>query len=325
MTTDPAPADEASVDVGPAEVESIDGGSAPLTVVSDAAGRLRLRAPWLTGSVARAVAVEDAVAALTGIRAVHAFHRTGAIVVWYRADRYDRDHLWRTIRGAGRVAADAACDRVPRSQDVSGADVARMVVGGLALALLGVRRYGFRRPAVLGPSGRLLATGVTVFTGYPFIRGAVRSLLGRRGPGTDALVSAATIASLVLRENVVALTVLWLLNIGEHVQDLTMRRTRRAITELLSGNVDSAWVRVTTSAGVVEQQVDLGDLEVGDEVVVYEQVAIPIDGEVIEGSAVVDQSAITGESLPVSIDVGDPVHAGSVVKRGRPEPPAGRV
>ncbi|MFT4164674.1 MAG: cation-translocating P-type ATPase, partial [Microlunatus sp.] len=94
-------------------------------------------------------------------------------------------------------------------------------------------------------------------------------------------------------------------------------RTRRAITELLSGNVDSAWVRVTTSAGVVEQQVDLGDLAVGDEVVVYEQVAIPVDGEVVEGSAVVDQSAITGESLPVSIDVGDQVHAGSVVKRGR--------
>ncbi|WP_373369340.1 hypothetical protein, partial [Mycobacterium intracellulare] len=67
-------------------------------------------------------------------------------------------------------------------------------------------------------SGRLFATGVTVFTGYPFLRGALRSLRSGKA-GTDALVSAATVASLVLRENVVALTVLWLLNIGEYLQD----------------------------------------------------------------------------------------------------------
>ena len=113
-----------------------------------------------------------------------------------------------------------------------------MVIGGAALALLGVRRYVFARPPLLGPSGRMLATGVTVFTGYPFLRGALRSLRSGRA-GTDALVSAATVASLVLRENVVALTVLWLLNIGEYLQDLTLRRTRRAISELLRGSQDT--------------------------------------------------------------------------------------
>ena len=86
-------------------------------------------------------------------------------------------------------------------------------------------------------------TGVTIFTGYPFLRGALRSLRSGRA-GTDALVSAATVASLILRENVVALTVLWLLNIGEYLQDLTLRRTRRAISELLRGSQDTAWVRL---------------------------------------------------------------------------------
>ena len=89
-----------------------------------------------------------------------------------------------------------------------------------------------------------MATGVTVFTGYPFLRGALRSLRSGRA-GTDALVSAATVASLVLRENVVALTVLWLLNIGEYLQDLTLRRTRRAISDLLRGSQDTAWIRLT--------------------------------------------------------------------------------
>ena len=119
-----------------------------------------------------------------------------------------------------------------------------MVIGGAALALLGVRRYVFARPPLLGPSGRVVATGVTIFTGYPFLRGALRSLRSGKA-GTDALVSAATVASLILRENVVALTVLWLLNIGEYLQDLTLRRTRRAISELLRGSQDTAWIRLT--------------------------------------------------------------------------------
>lgn len=128
-------------------------------------------------------------------------------------------------------------------------------------------------------------------------------------------------ASLILRENVVALTVLWLLNIGEYLQDLTLRRTRRAISELLRGNQDTAWVRLTDpSAGsdaATEIQVPIDTVQIGDEVVVHEHVAIPVDGEVVDGEAIVNQSAITGENLPVSVVVGTRVHAGSVVVRGR--------
>ncbi|MDR3654358.1 MAG: manganese-exporting P-type ATPase CtpC, partial [Mycobacterium sp.] len=217
--------------------------------------------------------------------------------------------------------------RAPHSSEIRNTDVLRMVIGGAALALLGVRRYVFARPPLLGPSGRLFATGVTVFTGYPFLRGALRSLRSGRA-GTDALVSAATVASLVLRENVVALTVLWLLNIGEYLQDLTLRRTRRAISELLRGSQDTAWIRLTdgpeagteTTGGpgaATEIQVPIDSLQIGDEVVIHDHVAIPVDGEVVDGEAIVDQSAITGENLPVSIMAGARVHAGSVVVRGR--------
>jgi len=58
-------------------------------------------------------------------------------------------------------------------------------------------------------------------------------------------------------------------------------------------------------------------VQVGDEVVVHDHVAIPVDGEVVDGEAIVDQSAITGENLPVSVTVSAHVHAGSVVVRGR--------
>lgn len=282
------------------------------------AGRARYAVPGLRGSDARAVAVENAVDHVPGVRAVHAFPRTGAVVVWFRPGRCDLDLVEAAIDGALVTPSRALAPRVPRSAEVSNGDLARMVVGGLALLLLGGRRYVLRRPPVLGPGSRTFASAVTIFTGYPFLRGGLRSLVGGKGAGTDALVSAATLASLVLRENVVALTVLWLLNIGEYLQDLTLRRTRNAIRDLLTGTQDEAWVRIAAADGtLVEQQVDVDELEVGDEVVVHEHVAVPVDGVVVDGDGILDQSAITGETLPVAVAVGATVHAGSVLMKGR--------
>ena len=288
-----------------------------LKVVSDAAGRMRVSVEWVQCNSRRAVAVEEAVAKQNGVRAVHAYPRTGSVVVWYSPRRCDRSAVLAAIAGAAHVAAELIPARAPHSSEIRNTDVLRMVIGGAALALLGVRRYVFARPPLVGPSGRAVATGVTVFTGYPFLRGALRSLRSGRA-GTDALVSAATVASLILRENVVALTVLWLLNIGEYLQDLTLRRARRAISELLRGSQDTAWIRLTggPQAGT-EVQVPIDSVEIGDEVVVHDHVAIPVDGEVVDGEAVVDQSAITGETLPVSVMASAQVHAGSVVVRGR--------
>lgn len=285
-----------------------------VVVRSDAAGRIRLTVPWLVGSAARAVAVEDAIGALAGVRAVHAYPRTGSVVVWYAPGRVPRAGVFEALESGSQVPATAAVERTPHSAEVNNGDILRMTVGGAALVLLGVRRYGFRRPPMLGPTSRLVAGGVTIFTGYPFLKGALRSLSGRKAAGTDALVSAATVASLLLRENVVALTVLWLLNIGEYLQDLTLRRTRRAISALLAGSQDTAWVRISDGT---EVSVDIGSLQIGDEVVVHEQVAIPVDGTICDGEAVIDQSAITGENLPVNLSAGDRVYAGSVVMRGR--------
>lgn len=261
------------------------------------------------------MSLEDEVAKVPGVRAVHAYPRTASVVVWYSPKRCDAAAVLDVIADARSDSPTAAAPyRAPHSADVGNADVARMVLGGIALLLLGSRRYVFGRPALLGPTGRVVATGATVITGYPFLRGALQALRGGQSAGTDLLVSAATVASLVLRENVVALTVLWLLNIGEYLQDLTLRRTRRAISNLLQGNQDTAWVRLADGS---EIEVEIGTLAVGDLVVVHDQVAIPVDGEVVDGQAVVDQSAITGETLPVTVSDGMRVHAGSVVARGR--------
>src|SRR6202007_3272855 len=140
-----------------------------LQVVSDAAGRMRVSVEWVRCNSRRAVAVEEAVAKQNGVRAVHAYPRTGSVVVWYSPRRCDRSAVLAAISAAADVAAELIPAREPHSSEVRNTDVLRMVVGGAALALLGVRRYVFARPPVLGSSGRTVATAVTIFTGYPFL------------------------------------------------------------------------------------------------------------------------------------------------------------
>jgi cation-transporting P-type ATPase C len=282
--------------------------------MADAAGRIRFDCPGLRGRPALAVAVEDAVDGVPGTRQVHAYPRTGSAVVWYRPGRRIHEELTAAIEAGLRSDPGAVAGRTPRSADAGSGDLVRLVVGGAALAVLGFRRYGLRRPPLLGRAGRTVATGATIFTGYPFLRGALRSLTGGKGVGTDALVSAATVASLVLRENVVALTVLWLLNIGEYLQDLTLRRSRRAVSELLTGAQTTTWARRPDGT---EAEVDIADVKPDDEVVIHEHVVLPVDGVVVDGEGIVDSSAITGEQLPVSIAAGAQLHAGSVLLRGR--------
>jgi cation-transporting P-type ATPase C len=259
---------------------------------------------------ARAAAAEHALVAADGVRGVRTYARTGSVVVWFDQRRVPMEQLSAALVEACDQVADPAARRTaPASR---GGEITRLAVGGGVLALLALRKLVLRRPRLLGGGGSVAATTVTIFTGYPFFRGAARSLLGRQAGGTDALVTAATVASLLLRENVVALTVLWLLNVGEFLAELTLRRTRRAIRDLIALAEDRVWL--VGEDGEVEAR--LRDLRVGDRVAVYTHAKIPVDGEVVAGEALVDQAAVTGESMPVHADTGDEVYAGTVVVQG---------
>jgi cation-transporting P-type ATPase C len=281
-----------------------------ILVRSAAAGRVRLTVPWLRDRPGCAGLVDERLAGLQGFRALRIFPRTGSVIIWVRPDGLDVDRLVHALDEEPPPAVPARRSRsVP---DSSTGEVGRLVVGGLVLAAVAVHRLVLRRPPWAGGARSGLLGAVTVFSGLPFFRGALRTMTGRQHPGTDTLVTAATVVSLVLRESVVALTVLWLLNIGEFLQTITLRRTRRAIEELLSIGEERVWL---VREGV-EVEVALEDVAVDDVVAVYEHHKIPVDGVVVGGEALVDQAAVTGEALPVYTREGSEVYAGTVVTSG---------
>jgi cation-transporting P-type ATPase C len=105
----------------------------------------------------------------------------------------------------------------------------------------------------------------------------------------------------------------WLIRLGDWIRDLTARGSKRAIAGLMEFQTRSAWLLVNGAVvSIPATQVAAGDL-----VVVYPGEMIPVDGEVIDGDAMIDQKTITGEGLPVSRGKGEAVFAATALREGQ--------
>ncbi len=107
--------------------------------------------------------------------------------------------------------------------------------------------------------------------------------------------------------------VTWLIRFGDWIRDLTAAGSRRAIAELLEFQAKTAWVIRDRSVVSIPAM----DLVVGDEVVVYPGEMIPVDGEILHGTALIDQKTITGEGLPVTRSAGQEAFAATVIHEGQ--------
>jgi heavy metal translocating P-type ATPase len=107
--------------------------------------------------------------------------------------------------------------------------------------------------------------------------------------------------------------VTWLIKLGDWIRDLTAAGQRRAISELLEFQTKTAWVLVDGQV----MSIPAAELKVGDLVVVYPGEMIPVDGEIVDGHATIDQKTITGEGLPVSRGRGEAAFAATVIREGQ--------
>lgn len=170
----------------------------------------------------------------------------------------------------------------------------------------------------------LLAAPVVLWGGWPFHRSAAVNL--RHGATTmDTLVSLGTLVAfawsvaVLVRGNgghvyfEVAAVVTTFLLLGRFAEQRSRRSAGAALRELLSAGVRE--VSRLDDAGR-ERRVPVAELRPGDRFVVRPGERIAVDGEVLDGSAAIDASALTGESVPVEVAAGDPVSAGTIAAGG---------
>ena len=145
----------------------------------------------------------------------------------------------------------------------------------------------------------------------PFLSKGLRCL-GRRRIKVELLDALSIGISAFRRDFGTAGTVMFLLEIGELLEDWTRKKSVADLAESLSLHVDRVWLK--TSAGDV--LTPIGQIRPGDQVVVRAGGIVPLDGVVAQGEATINQASLTGESVPVAKRPGSAVYAGTVVEEG---------
>ena len=151
-----------------------------------------------------------------------------------------------------------------------------------------------------------------VLCGVPIVLGAIVGVVKDHDITADVLVALALIGSLILKEFFAAGEVAFIMQIGSILEDFTSDRAKKGISKLIKLSPKKANLFVDGQIKIIEaDQVKLGDI-----LQVRAGESIPVDGKIIEGSTSIDQSAMTGESIPVEKNPGDLVMSGTINQNG---------
>jgi Zn2+/Cd2+-exporting ATPase len=183
------------------------------------------------------------------------------------------------------------------------------LLGGLMLTFgWAGARLGVFSPAI--SLGFYLAA--YVLAGYDISRHAWHHVVRERRFDTDLLMLAAALGAALLGEWPEGALLLVLFSTGHALEGRALGRAQKAIRGLGGLTPQSALVR----RGTEETELAIRELELGDHVIIKPGERIPVDGSIIQGHSLVDQSPITGESMPISKSPGNSVFAGSINGQG---------
>jgi Cu+-exporting ATPase len=258
--------------------------------------------------------VRGAISKLDGVQSVDVLLASEKAIVQLDPQKVSLPAIRRAVASAGDyfVPEGAASSAAPQVGDFHRrllallalvfASVLAIIVAGEWLGL-----FALLGELVPFPLGLM----VVLAAGWPVFRKVVRATL-RRQIISHTLMAIGALAALIVGEWVTALIVVIFMRVGDYVENFTTESARRAVKELTAIAPQTARVE----RGGEEREVPVSEVNLGEIVVVRPGESIPVDGEVLSGQATLDQSAITGESMPVEAAVGAHVFAATIVKLG---------
>ena len=151
-----------------------------------------------------------------------------------------------------------------------------------------------------------------LIVGLEIVWKAIRNIFRGKVFDEHFLMSIATIGAFVIGEFPEAVAVMLFYQVGELFQDYAVDKSRKSIASLMDIRPDVAYVKRNDKIEKLSPE----EVEIGENIVVKPGEKIPLDGTIVEGSSMVDTSALTGESLPREVGIGDEVLSGCINKNG---------
>ena len=245
-------------------------------------------------------AIEHAVRRLEGVLAANVSYVGQQLRVEYDTTQVGRADIIRRVEGMGYEVPRTGV----RSWLKKRRELVFVVLAGLLLASGWLSGPGFGAAPIVATS---LYFAAYLFGGWDIARHAW-SAARERHLDTDLLMVTAAVGAAILGEFFEGALLLFLFTFGHVLEELALDRARNAVRELAGLSPKTATVR----RGEAEEEVSVDQLELGDELVVRPGSRIPADGTIVGGTSAIDQSPVTGESIPVERAPGDAVFAGTV-------------
>ena len=267
------------------------------TILHEGKGRMRVHVCAVRMTLHRADVLEAYLNGQDNIQKATVYERTGDVVLTYRGSRKDAAALLAAYRFDNEELEVLVTSRDSRKINQEYQEKMVSLVAGRV----------FRKVFLPAP----IAAAYTVWRSIAFVWKGVRCLLHRKLE-VEVLDALSITASLLRGDYSTAGSVMFLLTVGSLLEEWTRKKSLDDLARSMALNVDKVWVR--TPQG--EVLVPLTRVHAGDEVVVRSGNMIPLDGMVLEGEAMVNQAALTGESMPVRKTTGATVYAGTVVEEG---------
>ena len=267
------------------------------TILHESRGRMRVHVCAVRMTLHRADVLEAYLNHQDSVRKATVYERTGDVVLTYTGSRKAAVALL-----AGYRFDNAELDVLVTSQD------SRKINQEYQGKMFDLVAGHFARKLFLPAP---IQAAYTLWRSIAFVWKGVRCLLQRRLE-VEVLDALSISASLLRGDFGTAGSVMFLLNLGSLLEEWTRKKSLDDLARSMALNVDKVWVRAEGG----DVLLPLTRVHAGDEIVVRSGNMIPLDGAVIEGEAMVNQAALTGESMPVRKTEGATVYAGTVVEEG---------
>lgn len=266
-------------------------------IVYDSKGRLRFRSGQLAFEKRDEKRIEQELLKYEYITSVKAASANGGILVMYNGD--NRSRIVDIIRKLDVESLSAEEDEPSLA-----AEIDERFKDGLIKLVLKRVVHRFLVPSSLRPI-------ITVIKGAKYILNALGELL-TMNINVDVLDGASITACLAQKDYKTAGSVMFMLSVSSLLESYTKEKAKAALTESLMIKTDKLWL--VDESG--ERLVPMSELKTGDCVRIRTGSIIPVDGEVVDGQAEVNEASMTGEAVPVSKMKGCSVFAGTVIENG---------
>lgn len=209
------------------------------------------------------------------------------------------DHKGEDGAAHSHQAADGCGCGHDHGSQTKGSDVIRIALGGVCF-VVGI--------LTAGPLSVVALVLSYLILGYDVLWRAVKNLVAGKMLDENFLMSVATVGAMLIGEYSEGVAVMLFYQVGEAFQSLAVRRSRRSIEELMDIRPDFAVVLRES----VETRVEPGSVQIGEQIVVRPGERVPLDGTILSGESQLDTAALTGESLPRTVGVGEEALSGCV-------------